>query len=303
MNGLIECIPNISDGRHQGVLADCAAAIRRSGAALLDTHTDPDHNRSVFSFAGSVARVEAAALALVEVATARIDLREHRGVHPRMGAVDVMPFVPLGNTTLDACADLARRVGEQVAARFALPVLLYEAAARTPDRRHLEAVRRGGFEGLGTHLATSAWTPDFGPTRPHPTAGAIAIGARRTLVAFNVNLKTNDLAVAQAIAHAIRARDGGLPAVKALGLPLESRGLVQVSMNLVDFAVTPPVVAFDHIVAEATRYGVTVLESELVGLAPAAALPDDPIGRLMLPPGREYVLEHALRKAGLLTIS
>jgi glutamate formiminotransferase len=296
---LIECIPNVSEGRRAEVIDACSDAIRSAGAALLDVHVDPDHHRSVFSFAGEVREVEAAALALVDTALERIDLRAHAGVHPRMGAVDVMPFVPLGAVTLETCAAVARGIGNTVAARHGLPVYLYEAAALDSSRRHLEDVRRGGFEGLSLRMAAPGLAPDFGPRTPHPSAGAIAIGARGPLVAFNVVLDTKDVGVARSIARAVRARDGGLPAVKALGLWLESQGLAQVSLNLVDYRVTPPVVVFDRIVDEARHFGVSVLESELVGLVPRAALPSDPRSRLRLGgPPRVYALEDALARAG-----
>lgn len=299
MSDLVECIPNISEGRRPQIVEACADAIRQAGVALLDTHIDTDHHRSVFSFAGPPARIEAAALALIDAAVQRIDLRQHTGVHPRIGAVDVMPFVPLRGVTLTACAALARRVGAAAADRHGLPVFLYEAAAVTPSRQNLADIRRGGFEALAVHLTQPAWHPDYGPTRPHPSAGALVIGARRPLVAFNVNLDTTQLAAARTIARSLRERDGGLRAVKALGLPLASRGVVQVSMNLVDYTITPPVVVFDRITAEAARLGIAVLDSELVGLAPRAALPPDPVARLRLPPGREYVLERALEATGL----
>jgi glutamate formiminotransferase len=298
---LLECVPNISEGRRLATIEACASAVRAGGAALLDVHTDPDHNRSVLTFAGAPAAVQTSALALIETATSRIDLRDHHGVHPRMGAVDVMPFVPLVDATLDDAAELAQRVAALVADRYRIPVFLYEAAARSSTRTRLEEIRRGQFEGLAARLARDEWAPDFGGRIPHPSAGVVAIGARRPLIAFNVVLDSNQLPIAQTIARRIRERDGGLPAVKALGLPLESRGLVQVSLNLVDYHQTAPADVFDRIVAEAATYGVAIKESELVGLAPEGALPPDPRQRLQLAgPERIYSIEGALRRAGLL---
>ena len=270
---MIESIPNVSEGQRPAVLEALTAALRAvPGLRLLDTTADPAHHRSVFTYAGDAETVAHAAVALVATAIALIDLRLHRGVHPRLGAVDVLPFVPLEGSTLDACVTLARRVGATLADRFNLPVYLYEAAASRPERRRLEDVRRGQFEGLLTRMADPAWAPDFGPAQPHPTAGAIAVGARRPLVAYNVNLASDRLDVARAIAARIRERNGGLPCVKALGLPLADRGIVQVSMNLTDFTITPPAVAFEAVRQQAAQYGVSVRESELIGLIPRAAL-------------------------------
>lgn len=270
---MIESVPNISEGRRPAVLAACTEALRGvSGLRLLDVSADPSHHRAVLTYAGDADVLARASRALVQRAIALIDLRRHRGVHPRMGAVDVMPFVPLDGSTLEDCVALARRVGALLADEFAIPVFLYEAAATAPARRRLEDVRRGEFEGLRAKLADPAWTPDFGPAEAHPTAGAIAIGARLPLIAFNVVLATDRLAVAREVAAVVRERGGGLPGVKALGLPLPHRQLVQVSMNLVDYRQTPPAAAFEAVRHEAHARGVEVLESELVGLIPRAAL-------------------------------
>jgi glutamate formiminotransferase len=270
---LIESIPNVSEGRRTAVVDDLAAALRgTAGLRLLDVSSDASHNRSVFTCAGEPDALERASVALVRRAVELIDLRQHHGAHPRMGAVDVLPFVPLAGATMADCVALARRVGATISDRFALPVFLYEEAASTPGRRRLEAIRRGQFEGLARKLADPHWAPDFGPAAPHPTAGALAIGARRPLVAFNVNLASDRLDVARAIAAAVRERDGGLPGVKALGLALADRGIVQVSMNLTDLERTPPRAAYDAVRREAARLGVAVRESEIVGLVPRAAL-------------------------------
>jgi glutamate formiminotransferase len=269
---LIECVPNISEGRRPEVVAACVDAVRGSGALLLDASSDPAHNRSVLTFAGEADVVARAVMALFECAVARIDLRTHTGVHPRVGAVDVTPFVPLGATPLEACVDLARHVGAAVAARFALPVYLYDAAASRPARVNLADIRRGQFEGLAARLQDPEWAPDFGPAVPHASAGAAVIGARRPLVAFNVNLATDRLDVARRIAAAIRESSGGLPCVKALGVRLADRGHVQVTTNLTDFRRTSLHQLFGRIVAEAQREGVEVIGSEIVGLVPVAAL-------------------------------
>ena len=269
---LIECVPNVSDGRPQVVEAIARAIRTVSGARLLDCSADPSHNRSVFTFAGDAPALASAVTAMFERAIADIDLRTHRGEHPRVGAVDVVPFVPLEGATMSECVALARRVGEAVADRFHVPVYLYEEAATAPARRHLENIRRGEFEGLAEKMKTADWAPDFGPAAPHPTAGASVIGARTPLIAFNVNLATDRFEVAKAIASKIRQRGGGLPFVKALGLRLADRGLVQVSMNLTNFKETPITRAFEAVKREAEANGVGVLESEIVGLVPSAAL-------------------------------
>lgn len=242
------------------------------GLRLLDTSSDEVHNRSVFTYAGDRSALIEASLALMAAALSHIDLRQHRGVHPRMGALDVIPFVPLDGASLDDCVGLAREVGRHMAARFHVPIFLYGAAASTAARHRLEEVRRGQFEGLSARMADPAWTPDFGPGQPHPSAGATAVGARPPLVAFNVNLETDRLDIARVIAHEVRERDGGLPGVKALGLPIAPQRIVQVSMNLTDIARTPPRVAFEAVRRAAAARGVTVRESELIGLIPAAAL-------------------------------
>lgn len=270
---LVESVPNVSEGRRYARLNEYAAHLRESpGIRLLDWSADVSHHRSVFTVAGEAADVQRAMLQLVADAVATIDLRSHRGAHPRIGAVDVMPFVPLADTPMRLCVDLARETGRRIAERFNLPVFLYEQAALRPDRQRLEHIRRGEFEGLADKLTRPEWQPDFGPSVPHPTAGAIVVGARPFLVAYNVNLATDRLEVATAIASAIRERDGGLPGVKALGLALPERGIVQVSMNLTDVGQTPMVTAFDRIAAAAAAGGVRVVESELIGLVPEAAL-------------------------------
>jgi glutamate formiminotransferase / 5-formyltetrahydrofolate cyclo-ligase len=294
---LIECIPNVSEGRRPGVVAELAdAAAKTPGVTLLDRSSDPSHHRSVLTMAGDAAPLSAAVVRLFDAAIRLIDLREHHGVHPRIGAVDVVPFVPLEGAAMAACVTLAREVAAEVASRFALPVYLYEEAARAPERRRLERIRRGQFEGLAGKMRDPAWQPDFGPAEPHPSAGASAIGARGPLIAYNINLATDRLDVARAIATTVRESSGGLPCVKAMGVPLAARGLVQVSMNLTNYAVTPLRRAFDAVAAEAARYEVDVLESEIVGLVPAEALADASPKQLRLAGfGPDRVLEERLK--------
>jgi glutamate formiminotransferase / 5-formyltetrahydrofolate cyclo-ligase len=270
---LIECIPNLSEGRRPELvkaIADAVAAV--SGVRLLDYSSDASHNRSVFTLAGDGPSLEGAVLSLFERAVALIDLRQHQGAHPRLGAVDVVPFVPIADVTMEDCVALARRVAETVASRFGVPVYLYEEAAATPARRNLEDIRRGEFEGLAEKMARPEWRPDFGPAAPHPSAGASVIGARMPLIAYNINLATDRLDVARRIATAIRFSSGGFRFVKAMGLRLEDRNVVQVSMNLTNYEKTPIFRVFELVKREAARHGVGVLESEIVGLVPSAAL-------------------------------
>src|SRR3954467_328724 len=270
---LIECVPNVSEGRRPEIVNAMAAAIRAvPGVRLLDFSSDPSHNRSVFTLAGDAEGVERAVLALFERATAEVDLRTHSGEHPRMGAVDVVPFVPIEGVTMAECVALAKKVGAEVASRFRIPVYLYEDASANPARKNLEDIRRGEFEGLAAKMATAGWTPDFGPSAPHPSAGATVIGARMPLIAYNINLATDRLDVAKKIAAAVRHSSGGYRFVKAMGIKLDDRGIVQVSMNLTNFEKTPIFRVFETVKREAERYGVAVLESEIVGLVPSAAL-------------------------------
>ncbi|TMI79388.1 MAG: glutamate formimidoyltransferase [Bacillati bacterium ANGP1] len=277
---IVECVPNFSEGRRPDVLDALAAGVRGPGIRLLDVSADPDHNRAVFTFVGEGEAVLEAAFRSAAVAVERIDLRAHQGVHPRIGAVDVIPFVPLAGGSMPACVKLARRLGALLADRLGLPVYLYgEAEGR---RRTLAEIRRGEFEGLRTAIAKPERHPDFGPARIHPSAGAVAVGARGVLIAFNVNLNSADAAPAREIARAVRASSGGLPAVQAMGVPLRSRGLAQVSMNLLDYRLTPPLAALRRVEEEAAHRGIGVVDSELVGCAPREALPSDPAAALRL---------------------
>ncbi|MBF8299941.1 MAG: Glutamate formimidoyltransferase [Acidobacteria bacterium] len=297
---LIECVPNVSEGRRMEIVDALVQAIRRVPAVrLLDHSSDSAHNRSVITMAGAAAPLKDAVLALFEGAVAAIDLRTHSGEHPRLGAVDVVPFVPLEGATMDDCVTLARETGAEVARRFQVPVFLYEEASTNPARKNLEDIRRGEFEGLAAKMSSPGWAPDYGPREPHPSAGASVIGARRPLIAYNINLATNRLEVAKKIAAAIRSSSGGFRHVKAMGIALEDRGIVQVSMNLTNYEQTPIFMVFEAVVHEAERYGVDVLESEIVGLVPAAALvgTDRHVLRLTaFTPG--CILENRLRDTG-----
>jgi glutamate formiminotransferase len=295
---VIESIPNVSEGRRPEVIARIADAIRTTaGVRLLDHSSDASHNRSVFTLAGDAAGVKRATLALVEQAVTAIDLRTHHGEHPRLGAVDVVPFVPIEGTTMAECVALAKDVGAAVADRFGLPVFLYEEASSNPARKNLEDIRRGEFEGLAAKMGNPEWAPDFGPAAPHPSAGAVVIGARMPLIAYNINLNTDRLDVAKKIAAAIRHSSGGLRYVKAAGFTLEDRGIVQVSMNLTNYEKTPIFRVFDLVKREAARYGVSILESEIIGLVPAAALVSAAEYYLQLESfGPEQVLENKLKQ-------
>jgi len=280
---VIETVPNVSEGRRPEVIAEMISAVRSvSGIALLDHSADPSHNRSVFTMVGEAGSITAALLQLVESAVRHIDLRTHRGVHPRLGAVDVIPLVPLDGATMSECVELSRTVGRSIAEAFGLPVYLYGESAVHPDRRRLEQIRRGQFEGLAHKMRQPGWQPDFGPSAPHPTAGAAVVGARHPLIAYNVNLESNDSAAARQIAAAVRESSGGLPCVKALGLWLDDRHMAQVSMNLTDYTQTSVQAAFDAVEREAAARGVRVRDSELIGLVPRAALQGTTPQRLKL---------------------
>ena len=270
---LVECVPNVSEGRDSARIARLVEAVATTpGVTLLHEHAGAGANRSVITFVGDPEPVREAAFRLARACAAEIDLRAHRGAHPRMGALDVCPFVPLRGTSMATCIGLAREVGARVAAELGVPVILYGAAASAPERADLSRVRRGEFENLATKLARPEWTPDYGPPAPHPSAGAFAIGARGILVAFNVTLESRDAALANAIARRVRASGGGLPGVKAIGWTIEEYGRVQVSMNLTDPDTTPPHVVFDRVAALAAAEGVDTYGSEVIGLLPLEAL-------------------------------
>lgn len=271
---LVECVPNFSEGRDRGKVDQIAAAIAGwPGAVVLDLELDADHNRSVITFVAPPETVVEAALAGAAKAAELIDMTKHQGVHPRIGATDVMPFVPLEGVTLDGCVKLAEQAAAEMWKRLRIPTYLYEAAARRPDRVNLENLRRGQFEGLREEVRTNPdRMPDFGDAELHPTAGATVVGARKFLIAYNINLATADVEIAKRIAKGIRHSSGGFRFVKAMGVPLASRGLAQVSMNLTDFESTPVHRVFECVRSEAARYGVAVAGSEIIGLIPKKAL-------------------------------
>ncbi len=274
MKSLIECIPNISEGRRDDVVAAIrnAATSATSGVLLLDSTSDRDHNRSVLTFLGDGPSLLTAMTAMVEAAIAHIDLRTHKGGHPRMGAVDVIPFVPIRRATTKDCVDLSKKLASQLAEKFNLPIYLYEDAATSEARRNLATIRQGEFEGLAKKMQDSLWMPDYGPSEPHPSAGATVTGARAPLIAYNINLGTADLSIADRIAKSIRHISGGFRYVKAMGVKLEARGIVQVSINMTNYEKSPLHRIFDTVKSEAERYGVPVVGSEIVGLVPQPAL-------------------------------
>jgi glutamate formiminotransferase len=273
--GLVESVPNFSEGRRLDVVDDLAAAVESvAGASLLDRTSDASHNRSVLTLAGETPAVADAVERAVEVAIREIDMERHSGEHPRIGAIDVIPFVPLAGTTMDDCIDLARSFGQRVAGRFGLPVYLYANAATRSDRIKLADVRRGQYEALKNEIGQPGREPDFGPMRTHPTAGAVAVGARPFLIAWNINLDSADRDIAVRIARRVRESGGGLPKVQANGFLIEELGRAQVSMNLLDFSVTPIWLVWETVADVAAEEGIALAESELIGLAPLAALLD-----------------------------
>jgi glutamate formiminotransferase/glutamate formiminotransferase/formiminotetrahydrofolate cyclodeaminase len=271
---LVECVPNFSEGRKVATVERIARAIEAvKGATVLNRHLDPDHNRSVITFVARPEHVVDAAVRAVGIAAELIDLRQHVGQHPRIGATDVLPFIPVSGVTMDECVALAHEAGQRIWRELSIPVYFYERAALRPDRVRLEHVRNLGIAHLREQIGKNRGrAPDVGEPQLHASAGAIAVGARPFLIAFNVNLLSNDLSIAQSIARSVRERDGGLPFVKALGFELQSRGKVQVSMNLIDYQQTSIARAFAAVQAEAKRLGVKVSGAEIVGLVPRAAL-------------------------------
>ena len=298
---LVECVPNFSEGRKTETVDRLASAISSvPTACVLDTHIDPDHNRSVITFVAAPEKIVEAALSAVTLATKLIDMRQHTGVHPRLGATDVLPFVPLTGVTMADCVALAHQAGERIARELSIPVFFYERAALKPDRVNLEDVRRGALELLREQIAVDPnRAPDAGPLLVHDTAGAIAVGARPFLIAFNINLRTTDVVVARRIARTIRARHGGLPFVKALGFELSTRGLVQVSMNIVNYEVTGITQAYEAVRREVELDGVEIASTELVGLIPEKALDrNSEYFQKLENFSEDKILEHRLRVCG-----
>ena len=273
MRTIIECVPNVSEGRDTRSIEAITAAVRSTpGVRLLDVSSDASHNRSVLTFVGDAPAIRAGVSALFRAALERIDLRRHKGEHPRMGAVDVVPFIPVRGSSVDECVALSREAGAAIAKDFGVPVYLYEDSATSELRSNLAEIRKGQFEGFAEKMKDPRWAPDFGPAEPHPSAGVVAVGARDFLIAYNINLATKDLVIADRIAKAIRHLSGGFRYVKAMGVELAERGIVQVSINMTNFKKTPLHRVFECVRSEAERHGVAIVGSEIVGLSPAEAL-------------------------------
>jgi glutamate formiminotransferase len=283
VNKVIECVPNISEGRDTDKIKTIAGVIERPGARLLDLSSDPNHNRTVITLAGEPQAVAEAAFDVAKAAIASIDLTHHHGEHPRMGAVDVIPFIPVGGVTMAECCEIAEQVGKRIGQELNVPVYLYAESATVPQRRTLPAIREGEFEGFAEKIKDPAWQPDFGPVERHPTAGCVAVGARNFLIAYNIDLDTSDVTIAKHIAKSMRESSGGLMNVQAKGLFLEDKQRAQVSMNILNFATTPLYRVFELVRMEAARYGVGIVNSELIGLAPAQAFMDVASYYLQLP--------------------
>lgn len=271
---IVECVPNFSEGRNGKVIEKIADAFRVDGVKLLDYSADVDHNRSVFTVVGEPTELAEAVINAVGVAKDNIDLTKQSGEHPRIGAADVVPFVPIKNVSVEETVELSKFVGQQIATRHGVPVYLYEKSATAANRVNLADIRKGQFEGLSEKMKAEEWKPDFGNPEPHPTAGATVVGCRPFLVAFNVNLDTPDVEIATKIARRVRFINGGLRFVKALGVKLNSRNVAQVTMNLTDYTKTPVYAAFETVRMEARRYGVNVIGTEIIGLIPQQALLD-----------------------------
>jgi glutamate formiminotransferase len=300
MQTIVECVPNFSEGEDRNKIESILQALLAGPEVhLLGTQMDADHNRTVMTFVGTGESVGEAALRAIGRAAELIDLNDHRGVHPRMGATDVVPFVPIKGVDLRDCVEIARWVAQETWRRFRIPTYLYEAAARDPRRKNLEYVRRGQFEQLREEIRENPdRRPDFGDAELHPTAGATAVGARNFLIAYNINLNTTDLSLAKSIARKIRASDGGFPAVKAIGVEVKAHGLVQVSINLTDFLTTSIAMIFDAVAAEAALAGVAIDSSEIIGLVPRRAIENADIPRLKLRNfGPHLILENQLAEA------
>lgn len=271
MDKIIECVPNISEGRRQEVINEVIENLKKTGAKVLDVSSDPDHNRTVITFVGDRDTVINGAFAVAESAVKLIDLREHKGTHPRMGAVDVIPFIPIKNTTMEECVEISKIVGEKIAKELNVPVYLYAESATKESRKSLPNIRQGEFEGFFEKIKDPEWIPDFGPSEVHPTAGVVAVGAREFLIAYNIYLGTKDVSIAEKIAKSIRESSGGLRYIQAKGMYIEEKGMAQVSMNVLNYKKAPLYRVFEIVKMEAERYGVPVVESELVGLMPMRA--------------------------------
>ncbi|HOY26646.1 MAG TPA: glutamate formimidoyltransferase [Mesotoga sp.] len=272
---LIESVPNFSEGRRAEVIEEIVNEGRKiDGVWILDYSSDPNHNRSVVTLTGVPEAIEEALFDMTKKARDLIDLKNHSGEHPRMGSADVIPLIPVMNTTKDECIELSRRLGRRIGEELSIPVYLYEDSATSPERVSLSNIRKGEFENFNSKITQEAWKPDFGPSSVHPSAGVVAVGCREYLIAFNVNLGTDNIEIANKIAKAIRHISGGFRYVKALGFRLEDRGIVQVSMNMTNYRKTPLFRVYEVIKSEAERYGVSIVGSEIVGLTPLQALVD-----------------------------
>lgn len=274
MNKIVECVVNYSEGRNKEVIDSITSVFVGGGVKLLNVEADADYNRIVVTVAGDPQAVKEKVVASVVIATRLIDMNVHTGQHPRMGATDVVPFIPIRNMTMAECVTLAKEVGELIALRAKVPVFLYEAAATAPHRENLADIRKGEYEGMAKKMTDDRWKPDFGPHQPHPSAGVVAVGARMPLIAFNIDLATTDVSIANKIAKAIRNSSGGFRYIKAGGVEVKERGLVQVTMNITDYTKTPIYRVFETVKMEAMRYGVAVCGSEIVGLVPMEAIID-----------------------------
>ncbi|MCL1996245.1 MAG: glutamate formimidoyltransferase [Defluviitaleaceae bacterium] len=274
MTKLIECIPNFSTSDTELIKGLVEISKSIPGVTLLDYSADDSHNRAVFTLVGDENGIKTVAVKLAVFAKDNIDLTKHTGEHPRMGAVDVMPFVPVKNATMEQCIEISKEVGEMIFKEAGIPVFFYESSATAPNRQNLATIRKGQFEGMAEKMKKPEWKPDFGDNAPHPTAGVVAVGARPPLVAFNVNLNTDNLTIANNIAKIVRGSSGGFKHCKGIGVMLEDRKIAQVSMNMVNYEGTPLYRVFETIKMEAKRYGVSIIGSEIIGLAPAKALVD-----------------------------
>ena len=298
MDKIIECVPNFSEGRNQGIIQAIAEAARdKEKVRVLDVEWDKDHHRSLVTLVGEPEAILVAVWEMIKKATELIDMEKHQGEHPRIGATDVVPFIPVANVSMEECVELAKRLGKRVGEELKIPVYLYEAAATRPERVNLANVRQGDYEGLKKEIESNPERkPDFGPSQMHPTAGAMVVGARKFLIAYNINLDTQDVEVAKELAKLIREKDGGFPAVKALGFAIKDKGFVQVSINLCDFEKTNMEVVFRKVKEEAKKRGVKVLGSEIYGMVPQAALEKIDITELQLIDFKEdQILENKLK--------
>jgi len=274
MNEIIECIPNVSEGRNQDVINKIIENLKQTGVKILDVSSDPDHNRTVITFVGDKSSVLEGAFAVAKSAVELIDLRKHKGTHPRMGAVDVIPFVPIKGITMDETVELSKILAKRIGEELKVPVYLYAESATKEERRSLPNIRQGEFEGFFEKIKDPNWAPDFGPNEVHETAGVTAVGAREFLIAYNIYLNTKDVSIAEKIAKSIRESSGGLRFIQAKGMYIEEKGMAQVSMNVLNYKKAPLYRVFEIVKMEAERYGVSVVESELVGLMPLKAALD-----------------------------